>query len=137
MHVDIELKFAGTWHHYTVTVPARNYEIYGKIAGIYGGYSEEPIASGHGIPSDATFMTRANISHWGGIDVTWLTSTEIANLVQWFDEFNYIQASYISFEKWLGAYLFGDGFANLEYSRQTVDGLEDFRFIVWFSYRSV
>lgn len=139
IHLHVEIKIGGQWHHYSHPRINRDYELFGKMAGVRG--EEQPLAEPRGLPADATFTT-AFCSGYDGSDGhshSWLSSSEVATLVAWWEERakqHDCNCLADSFEWNRFGYLFGnswDGFAKRTREEGGYpEALEDFRFVFWF-----
>lgn len=137
IHLHIEVKIKGKWHHYSIPDISRNYTLFGKLAGVRR-EDETPIAAPRGLPDDATELTRYDCDvRWGpdGHSHSWIGAKEIVALKDWVE----------NVQKWSGkygpnwwmedtfGYLFGNSFAGfVEYPSDCPEGLEDVRFVFWF-----
>ena len=142
IHLHIEVKIEGIWHHYAAPSISRNYYLFEKMAGVRGD-ENNAISPPKGIPNDATALTNivyqneecdAHSESWLGID-------EIMKLEDWLKSISTKETdSYAKYDLEYGilrTYLGGDSFTG--WKRYPEDGsplspatVEDVRFIFWF-----
>ena len=81
IHVHTEVKIDGVWHHYGNPWVARNYALFGLMAGVRDG-EQEPIVQPRGLPANATELTVFCARKWGndGHSHSWLGADEIEAL---------------------------------------------------------
>ena len=132
IHVHIEIKVSGQWHHYNQPYLNRNYNLFAKIAGVRGDGTEEAIAPDRGIPEDATFTTLFEYNHRKDdyYSMTWLSLEEIAELEEWYKI--HVRGG-ISFNHDGINYLCGSSFSFfLKHREEYPPELEDARMVCWF-----
>lgn len=127
IHVIAEVKIANKWHSYKAMRPDRNYKVFSKICGVRID-NDSPLVPLREIPEDASSVTILSYKDWelDAHSQTWLSSEEIVGLDSWFRErWGYDYA----LEDWLGnSYLFGN-----EWTKESLpNGIDDFRWIIWF-----
>lgn len=131
IHLHIEVKINGVWHHYGAPNVARDYKLFERIAGVRGKV-EKAISAPRGMPSDATVLTQFD-NERGGCDWhshSWLGAREIALLEDWL--FENVKRSDLE-HYILHSYLFGNSFAAVhQYPTRREKGVEDVRFVFWF-----
>lgn len=129
IHAHLEVKIEGTWHHYSVPDIDRDYQLFGRLAGVRDA-SQTLIVEPRGIPDDATFLTRYDCdSVWGsdGHTPSWLTSIEAEKVAEWHRKLRNKQA----FAMPLWGYVFGNPLDTR--ARYPEDArCEDVRVIFWF-----
>ena len=127
----IEVKIEGVWHHLQNPRLPQRYLLFGKMAGVRDD-SVEPLAKPKGLPDDPTFLTVYDYEYdkADALAVSWLSSEEVHELCQWL-----AADKRIGYESWdLFGFIFGnsyDGFS--DFPRDNRPGLEDFRFVFWFT----
>lgn len=148
IHLHIEIKVDGQWHHYNHPQIPRNYWLFAKMANVrnYDTFTcglIEPISQPKGFPDDATFTTKFDYEERWGDDAhsaSWLNAKEIQTLAEWWRE-TFKKESYP--QSWFEAsgggnfgYLFGNGYESFLKYKGKDDGyprkLEDVRFVFWF-----
>jgi hypothetical protein len=132
IHLHIEVKIEGVWHHYSHPSLRRNYRCFAKLADVRNSGDITPIAQPRGMPEDATALTKLMCENRGedGHSHSWLSAEEISEFYVWYEELNLEWPdNYV--ESWLHTYLDNNGF---DYTRWDCkpDWLEDLRFVFWF-----
>lgn len=130
IHLHIEVKIDGEWEHYGAPRCDRRYGFFGKMAGVRDSV-QSPIVEPRGLPYDVSAITELSFRYWGSVGHThsWLNSREVSILGAWALETH--PDEFCPLEKWLGCFLFGNGF-DPNYESHWPDGVEDFRFVFWF-----
>ena len=138
IHVHVEVKINGTWHHYNQPDTRRNYELFAKMAGVrnWDDSGIEPISPPRGLPEDASFTTQFdNYAHWGddGHSHSYLALPELVELKEWAREQNFREElPGWWFEEQFG-FLFSNSITQLdEYRKGYPEGVEDVRLVFWF-----
>lgn len=137
IHLHIEIKIAGVWHHYGHPKISRNYDLFQKMAGVRGD-EREAIASPRGLPADITKLTAYSAEHDKGKlahSHSYLDAGEISSLEDWLREFGPPGRFGRCDLDWdiLNCYLFGNSFGGFaKYPDERPEGLEDLRFVFWF-----
>lgn len=142
IHLHIEIRVNGIWHHYAAPYVQRWYALFERMAGVRGDV-HNAIAPPRGLPDDATVVTKLASDDMGsdGHSHSWLSSAEVVVLDDWLGE----QEEKLKPE-WPGynlehailhTYLFENGFAGFvrypkDGKRVRALGLADFRFVFWF-----
>lgn len=135
IHLHIEIKINNQWEHFGAPYMPRDYELYGKMAGVRD-ESIMPISAPKGIPEDITLLTKIDLKQDSYHHASWLGVEEIEELEKWFNKraelkkesFKwYPGASFYLFFEQMTGYLFGNGFYN-----QERNGVQDVRFVFWF-----
>ena len=141
IHCHVEIKVAGEWLHWNHPDVPRNYELFGKMAGVR--CEGPPIAQPRGVPDDATPTTRWHYQLDGADAHTasWLCAGEMALLAAWCHEqwpphkkavdpwgWKY---NVHGFEAWFG-YLDGDTWRGCVECPDSRDEIEDARCVFWF-----
>lgn len=137
IHLHIEVKIKGKWHHYGHPNCDRNYQLFAKLAGVRNSdeRSITPITSRSGLPEDVTELTKYDRNVKWGSDahtVRWINAAEIAAVEKWAQEIGW-RAKYglWDWEAYVGCYLFSNSFAGFtEYPDER--SVEDVRFVFWF-----
>ena len=142
IHMHIEVKIRGKWHHYSAPRISRNYELFARMANVRNFDSFpinpiKPIAEPRGFPDDATVITRLDNDLLGedGHSHSWLNSEEFSALIKWYEELYDGQLpprTYISWEYQELGYLFGNGWDRTDDPECYPKGLQDVRVIFWF-----
>lgn len=134
IHLHIEIKIDGRWHHYAAPGIERNYALFEKLAGVRGEV-ENAIVAPRGLPCDATELTKLDASYWeeDGHTTSWLGMAEIAKLNNWLRT----RGAWLKYDlehAILRTYLGGSSFTGWkDYPEDpNVYGTEDVRFIFWF-----
>lgn len=135
IHMHIEVKTEGEWHHYSHPSVRRNYYMFSKMADVRNEPEDvEPIAGPKGLPDDITKLTELDADRWEGDahSHSWLGSEEISTLSAWFDATEYKAKNEYSLECWLHTYLGGNGLDIHKYPEEKPEWVEDIRFVFWF-----
>jgi hypothetical protein len=122
IHVHVEVKIKGEWHHYNQPNIRRSYDLYGRMAGVRGDL--EPIAKPRGIPKDATWMTKFDFERMrdDAHTASWLSGAEVEKL----------EVEGLLDSQTDHGYIFGNGFNIKKYPEDYPDGVEDARMVFWF-----
>lgn len=142
IHLHVEVKINGKWHHYSCPSVDRSYRLFAKMADVRNSdcYGIEPISTPKGLPDDVTELTKFCFEvDWGedAHSVSYLTSGEIVELQNWGNDYLGRELpggiKHWFMEEEFG-YLFGNSFTGFyeEGSGYYPEGLEDFRFVFWF-----
>lgn len=128
IHVHFEIKLNGKWEHYSQPRIERNYELFGRIAGVRN-EDIRPICPPRGLPRDCSITTAFCAGRAKGHAHGWLNATEIETV---FDFHRHItKNNMLAFEQW--GYLFGNGWNNfLEFRDDFPKEIEDIRMVFWF-----
>lgn len=135
IHLHIEVKVNKNWEHFNAPYIPRDYELYGKMAGVRDKI-QIPISQPKGIPEDITLITKIDLNQDNHHDDSWFNIEEIKQLEKWINEraekekdnFNwYPGATFYLFMEQMTGYLFGNGFY-----KQEKNGIQDVRFVFWF-----
>lgn len=123
IHLHTEIKIAGVWHHYGAPDVPRDYELFGKMAGVRG--DERAIIIPRGVPANLSLVTAIDAQTWrtDGHSWSWFGPKEISELEQWWRE---KKKDY--FEDNFG-YLFGNGWTHFGGPKSPI---QDVRWIFWF-----
>ncbi len=131
IHLFTEIKVGGKWITHSVCHVPRNYELFGKMAGVRS--DAKPIAAPKGMPEDAGELTRMYAKYWegDGHNHSWFSGAEIAELEEWAQEVPWVGHFPESKLNW--GYLFGNSWGGFErYPGERPEGVEDVRFVFWF-----
>jgi len=123
IHFFTEIKINGQWHTHSVPHINRDYNLFGKMAGVRG--IGPPIVQPKGMPDNPALITRLYADYWEGDahNASWFDKDEIKQLEEWIEkEYSLISAE---FDRW--GFLFGNS-----YSYSGDDEVEDVRFVFWF-----
>jgi hypothetical protein len=122
IHAHIEVKLKGQWEHYSVLEIGRDYELFGKIAGVKR--DGPPVVQPRGLPDDLTVVTRHHRGLYdsNGHHEGWLNASEMMTVYQWHMDKNGDVPP-----------IFGYVFGNL-YDQKNLDynNVEDIRLVFWF-----
>lgn len=132
IHLHTEVKINGIWHHYTAPSMDRNYQLFGKMAGVRG--SEPPVSEPKGLPSDMSTLTAFCYADWesDAHNMSWLNAEEINQVCQWANE-RFKSEGVWDWETDQIGYLFGNSWSGYtRYPGDRPEGLEDIRWIFWF-----
>jgi hypothetical protein len=136
IHLHVEIKVNGEWHHYANPSVQPFYALFAKMAGVRNYDNITPITPPRGLPEDVTAVTRFDAEYWAedAHSHSYLNAEEISELVQWIKTkpftfgFNRVEV-----ESYLFGYLFGNNFSEFtRYLKDRRHGLEDVRFVFWF-----
>jgi hypothetical protein len=137
IHLHIEIKVAGHWHHYNHPGVPRNYELFSLMGGVRNplpdqeGYIE-PVASFRGIPDDVTFTTKLDYVHWGmdAHSASYLLTDEVIKVCKWLVKNE--PKRFLAPSEYF-CFLFGNRFNSFrEYRSEYPKEIEEFRFVFWF-----
>jgi len=135
IHLHIEIKIDGVWHHYAHPSVRRDYQLFAKMGGVRNYDNEiEPIGELRGLPTDVSLITKRDYERWSvnGHSHGWLSSAELVVLEDW----NHARDSRMENDleySILSCYLFGNSFAGFhKYPKERITWLEDVRFVFWF-----
>lgn len=136
IHLHIEIRVAGKWHHYSAPSIARNYELFNILAGVrHNPDDPDPIIPPRGLPEDMTEVTRMDMDGFGkyGHHASWFGLPEICKLTDWLTEQGGFKMGMDLEHHILHCYLFRNSFAGvLKYPQDDHHGVEDVRFIFCF-----
>ncbi len=125
IHLHIEVKIGGVWHHYGAPNVSRNYALFERMAGVRGEV-ENAISPPKGLPSDISVVTRLSADKWegDGHSHSWLSAEEISILDDNKQDMEY---------DLLHQYFFETSFSGFwRYEEDRPKGIEDLRFVFWF-----
>lgn len=142
IHLHIEVKIEGIWHHYAAPSINRNYYLFEKMAGVRGDVNNA-ISPPKGFPNNATELTNIVYQNeeCGSHSVSWLGIDEIMKLEDWLKSISTKEtdgyAKYDLEYDILRTYLGGDSFTGWKRDPEVGSPLspamvEDVRFIFWF-----
>lgn len=131
IHLHIEIKLDGIWHHYGNPKIKRDYWLFEKMAGVRG-KQENAIVAPKGLPDDVTPVTALSKARMGNDAHTpsWLNVKEIQTLVYWLNQRTDIHGRMDLENDLLQTYLFSDAF--VWEGKVAVEGVQDVRFVFWF-----
>jgi hypothetical protein len=137
VHLHVEIRVGGAWHHYNHPYVDRDYALFAKMAGARNrvGSGITPISRPRGLPISATFTTIFCYNQWGAAarSASYLTSHEVKELYDW-GQHSLTGAGQdpLWFENRFG-FLFGQSYPLFHQCRASYPAeLEDFRFVFWF-----
>lgn len=131
VHLFTEIKIGGKWCTHSVCNVLRNYDLFGKMAGVRS--NVPPIAESKGLPEDVGELTKLYANYWEGDAHThsWLSGAEIVELEEWV--LHNLDAGHFPESKLNWGYLFGNSWGGfVKYPDERPDGVEDVRFVFWF-----
>lgn len=82
IHVSAEVKIDDQWHHYECLDVGRDYQLFGRMAGVRN-KSEEPISLPKGMPKDCSALTKIIYESDCYHTHSYLNKEEIEILNQW------------------------------------------------------
>lgn len=136
IHLHVEVKIKGKWHHYNHPYINRDYRLFSKMAGVRSNYDDvPPIAQPRGIPTDASTTTKFECEHDGidGHSHSWLSASEAGEAQEWYEKLFPDK----HFHPPIFGYLFGNSIdSHIRYpddakSLQSI-GFQDARIVFWF-----
>ncbi len=138
IHLHIEVKVRGEWHHLSAPYVDRSYRLFGYMAGVRDD-SVEPVSLPKGFPPDATTLTKIDYERWerDAHSVSWLGVEEIGILRDRIQKDPDVGGNF----SWdlehsiLHTYLFGnslDGWYKYPEEDYRKMGVEDVRLVFWF-----
>lgn len=137
MHLHVEVKVNGQWHHYGAYQPRRDYPVFAILAGVRGREDTQSISSPRGLPEDVTYLTRFHYdrryAEWHS--ESWLDLEELGPLVQFMEERT--PGVFDPVEKWaMGLPVWTDGYDSLYLFQSSwlkvPEGVEEVRWVFWF-----
>lgn len=129
IHVHVEVKIDGQWHHMEGLHVSRNYDLFSALAGVRG--PGPGVAPDRGIPEDVSALTKMLHNKWAGDahSESYITSQELKSFLP-------RVGSYKCFSGDDLGYFMGDGFEPFyDEPRNPNDfpkEMEDFRLVFWF-----
>ena len=133
IHMHTEVKLNGQWECFGSPNVSRNYQLFGKMAGVRG--VETSIADPKGLPKDCSTVVKFCADYWGsgGHSHSYLIATEIVELEKWWDE-EYKDAGWPQrYPESQWGYLLGNSWGGfIKYPEDRPEGIEDVRFVFWF-----
>ncbi len=135
IHLHVEFKAEGKWHHYDHPNIDRNYDLFAKMANVRNRHEVIPISDQRGLPEDIAFTTQFDAARWAGDahSHSYLTISEIAILNKWGIKNLFQRDGEGRLGGWRPqtdfGYFFGDSHENCQC---WPDGVEDVRFVFWF-----
>lgn len=130
IHLHIEVKISGKWHHYGHPSIPRSYPLFEKLAGVRG-QRDNAIAPLRGVPLDMSTVTSLSYLLWrpDAHSLSWIDSDEIIEVCNWLDKAGKRGDQYRFAENWFG-YLFGCGWS--DWREEGPADIQTVRFIFWF-----
>lgn len=136
IHLHVEVKIDGVWHHYAHPSIGRDYELFAKLAGVRNYHGTEPIALPRGVPDDATIITKMEFDDCHCHSHSWISAEEIVALEDWYRTRSDVQARFgqpnVEYDL-MRCYFFHNTFGGFhKYPDERPDGVEDLRFVFAF-----
>lgn len=135
IHLHIEIKTNGAWHHYAALMIERSYALFAKMAGVRTDTPSEAISAPRGIPEDVTEITKYDFTKWeaDAHSASWFGIPDIMALEDWLKTESGGMAGKSLEYSILRTYLFGNHFStNVRWPEEKIDFVEDVRFVFWF-----
>ena len=133
IHLHVELKVDGKWHHYDNVKIGRNYDLFGLMAGVRS-IDFSPIVDPKGFPPDASDMVRYQFGYDSYFHTpSWLNEDEIELLKERAKEEGIFNYSF-EHETMRGSYLFHNDYTkeSLKSLQERYPHIEGYRFVFWF-----
>jgi len=136
IHAHLEINWDGEWLYYAPVSIRRNYELFGRMAGVRAD-EPEPLVEQRGFPAYASQMTRIHHTQWGrdAHSESWLGFDELTRLLEEFGpilpdlgrwDFTYL-------EEFPGLYLFGNSITGWrKWPGEYPNELRSIRLVFWF-----
>ena len=130
LHIEVRDEVLKKWHHYAAPDIERHYEVFQKMAGIFGceRCNDGIVSRDRGMPSDATVVTCRDWISRGKPEVTWLSSHQVDELRRWYQD---TFAGRFFETDFLRCYYFGH-FWEVANLGDECHRMDDFRFVFWF-----
>jgi hypothetical protein len=138
IHLHIEVKINGVWHHYSVPPVPRSYVLFGLMAGVRMDMPEFHRPK-NTLPADISEVTNISAQRFSdgyGHDWSWLSHDEVCQLYKWWDSYwrGQGKTQELSWEldldhRYFG-YAEGNSWSDDEWLRDKL--FEDVRFVFWF-----
>jgi len=124
IHCHIEVKIKGIWEHYSCPTIKRNYDLFGKMAGVRSDIT--PIVKAKGIPENLSKITQIDYDWWyrDAHTHSWYNEDEIRILEEYMQDLD-------PYKTQLG-WLFGNYIGDLHKYGEYPKEIEDVRLIFWF-----
>ena len=136
IHVHIEYKINGEWHHYAAPSVERWYDLFSIMAGVRGQF--DPIVPPRGVPHDATFFTKWEYEYCGtdAHNASYLIDDEIIQLEKWITKQSLQSDRFIDMEHTVfHTYIAGHSltaFLKYDDAEYAPAGTESVRIVFWF-----
>ena len=145
IHIHIEIRYKGTWEHYSVVKGIRWYDLFGAMAGVRG--DGPPIVEPKGVPEDMSVVTRLDWERWveDAHSASWYNEEELDLIQDWLDkqkknaDDNKEQYPMFRFDLECGVlnwtHLFGNSLTAFKHYHDTKyvpDGVDAVRMVFWF-----
>jgi len=141
IHAFLEIKIDDKWEHYAPLPLKRDYDFFGKLAGVRV-KKYDPIAAGRGLPKGVSKTTDFHLIDMEGDDHShsWISAQELYALKQWLKEreSDYPWGDYRDGKDRkeyhdFGLWLFENSISGfIEYPEDRPKGLQDIRMVFWF-----
>ena len=128
IHFFTEIKLDGEWFCYGQPLIPRNYDLFGKLAGVRR-EMYKPIAPARGLPADCSKVVKWAAERWedDGHNFSYINSEEIAYLYDWWKVFYAYDQYLATFPEVQLGYLNGS-----DWLKPWPSGVQDVRFVFWF-----
>lgn len=134
IHCHVEVLIEGKWEHWSAPHVVRNYEFFGRLAGVRGRCAS-PVAKDRGLPLGLSRLTQMAYDMakecYQPHNEGWVTGSELEELLEsWartHEDYRVADAPRAAF-----GYLFGNGFEKHEGDDIWPAEVEDVRCVFWF-----
>lgn len=135
IHAHIEIKINSSWEHYTHLIILRDYELFGRLAGVCR--TDLLIFAPKGLPDGLSVITKMHVREWetNGHTHTWLSADEIKQLNDeyckpdddwWYGQNHLIRKAF--------GHVFGNLWCNFNDCKSNYPkAIEDIRLVCWFN----
>lgn len=136
IHLHIELKIDGEWHHYSAPSVDRSYPLFQLMADVRGAWEElKPVSKPKGLPNDITKITELCSRRDNYHDHSWLSAEEITILYERWQAWQISEGR----KQWdndldlPGKFSYFEGNSWIHFRPgENLKGVEDIRFVFWF-----
>ena len=134
IHAHFEIKVKNKWHHHSQPQIRRNYDLFGKMAGVRSEVT--PITEPKGLPKSLSVVTKMDSDRkiWDsdGHTHSWFDADEIKEIIEFHEtQYDPGESWKTSIEQWF--YLFGNSWDCFnKYREDYPKEIEDIRLVFWF-----